>query len=127
MTKRAFVIGIIIVLAIISVAFYLQKDVSYKELTLSDAPPEIKSHLANLPSSANTSKGMAQIGLKTYATIMGQSGQQIEVISVVKSENVGIDVFYRITELTHSNSERPVKIVSFLNIFGGPVGFKELD
>ncbi|KJS22242.1 MAG: hypothetical protein VR72_06895 [Clostridiaceae bacterium BRH_c20a] len=125
--KKKFTIGIVIFLALISVTFYLQKDVAYKELTLSDAPQEIKSQIADIPFSENTSKGMAQIGLKTYAIIIGQSGQQIEIISVEKSEDVGIDILYRIKKLTDSNSERPVKIVSFLNLFGGPVGFKELD
>ncbi|MFZ5942848.1 MAG: hypothetical protein ACOYVD_01975 [Bacillota bacterium] len=125
--KKKYTIGIVILLGLISITFYLQKDVSYKELTLSDAPQEIKSQVADIPFTENTSKGIAQIGLKTYAIIIGQSGQQIQIISVEKSEDVGIDVLYRIKKLNDLSIERPIKIVSFIDFFGGPIGFKELD
>lgn len=125
--KRKFTAGTLILLAIMSVAFYLQKEISYQEAALADAPQEIRNQLSNLPISGNTSTGIAQIGLKTYGVIIGQTGQQIEMISVGKAEDVGIDILYRVTESVDPGSEPPVKIVSFLNLFGGPVGFKKVE
>jgi hypothetical protein len=125
--KKKFPIGFLLLIAIISVTFYLQKDVSFKEITLSDAPQEIKGQVSDLPFSDKTASGITQKGLMVYATIMAQKGQQIEIVSVGKSENVGIDVFYKITKSSDSSNEHPVKIVRFLNLFGGPVGFQELD
>lgn len=123
--KRKLAIVFISLLAIIVVAFYLKEDISYKELSLSDN--EINSYSANTPSSENPTLGIEERGSKTIVTIIGQVGQQIEIVSISKSEEVGIDVFYKITKSTDSSSKRPVKMVSFRNLFGKPVGFKEIN
>lgn len=118
-------LGIVSLLVIIVVAFYLNKDITYTELSLSDE--EANNYSANTPSSENPTTGIEESGLKTNAIIIGEVGKQIEIISIRKSENVGIDVLYRITESADSNNNRPVKIASFINLFGKPVGFKESD
>lgn len=123
--KRKLSLGIVSLLVIVSIAFYLDKDISYTELTLSDE--EANNYSANTPSSENPTTGIEESGLKTNAIIIGKVGQHIEMISIRKSENVGIDVLYRITESGDSNNNPPVKLVSFINLFGKPVGFKELD
>lgn len=105
--------------------FYLQEDVPYKELTLSET--EINNRFANSPTNGETTTGIEEKGLKTYASIIGQARQQIEIVSVEKSGNVGIDVLYRITTSTDSSSKHSVRVVSFFNPFGKPVGFKELN
>jgi len=123
--KRKLSLGIVSLLVIIAVAFYLDNDISYIELELSDE--EANNYSTDTPSSENPTTGIEVRGYKTNAFIIGEVGQQIEIVSVSKSEDVGIDVLYRITELNDSNTNRPVKIASFINLFGKPVGFKELD
>jgi hypothetical protein len=123
--KRKLLISIVSLFVIIAFAFYLNKDISYKELSLSDE--EINSYSANTPSSENPTTGIEERGFKTNAIIIGEVGQQVEIVSISKSEDVGIDVFYKITKSTDSNSKRSIKIASFINLFGKPVGFKELD
>ena len=123
--KRKLSLGILSLLVIIAIVFYLNKDITYTELSLSDE--EANNYSANTPSSENPTTGIEESGLKTNAIIIGEVGQQIEIISIRKSENVGIDVLYRITESNDSNTNRPVKIASFTNFFGKPVGIKELN
>lgn len=123
--KRKLLLGIVSLLVIIAVAFYLDKDISYMELELSDE--EANNYSIDTPSNENPTTGIEVRGFKTNAFIIGEVGQQIEIVSVSKSEDVGIDVLYRITESNDSNTNRPVKIASFINLFGKPVGFKELD
>lgn len=122
--KRKISLGILSLLVIIAVVFYLDKDISYTEVSLSDE--EANNYSANTPSSEIPTTGIEENGLKTNAIIIGEVGQRIEIVSIKKSEDVGIDVLYRITESNDSNTSRPVKIASFINLFGKPVGFKEL-
>ncbi|WP_053368022.1 hypothetical protein [Bacillus sp. FJAT-27245] len=125
MRKRAFALGFAGIVAIVFFLLFLKKDVSYQEISLSQN--EINSMLANFPSSETPFTGIAERGKKTEAFIVGQVGQQIEIISVRKSENVGIDVFYKMRDAIDSSSERPVAKVSFMNPWGKPVGFIKVD
>lgn len=123
--NRKLSLGVVSLFVIIVVAFYLNKDISFKELKLSEE--EAYNYSANTPFSENPTTGIEVSGFKTNAFIIGEVGQQIEIVSVSKSEDVGIDVLFRITESNDSNTNRPIKVASFINLFGKPVGFKELN
>lgn len=123
--KKALAIGFAGLLAILFLVSFIKKDVSYKEITLTES--EINSLVASNPSSENPLTGMGKRGIKTEAIIVGQAGQRIEIVSVRKSENVGIDVFYKMTNATDSSSDRPAAKVSFMNPWGKPVGFIKVN
>ncbi len=111
------------ILIIVATGFYLSscnQDVSYEEVAFQDAPDEVTMNLHNVPPGQST--GMAEIGNEAYAIIIGDTGQEIEVISVSND----FDIYYRIVETSESNSERPIKIVKMKNN-GSPVGFKEVQ
>ncbi|WP_134699327.1 hypothetical protein [Ammoniphilus sp. YIM 78166] len=91
--------------------------IPFEQISLDEVPEDIRTSIEETPSA---STGMAERGNKAYAIIIGEVGQEIEVITVEK-----FDVHYRITESSNPNSERPIKVVKFRNN-GSPVGFKEV-
>ncbi|RDU37865.1 hypothetical protein DRW41_08595 [Neobacillus piezotolerans] len=125
MKKRALAIGIAGLAATVFFIFFLKKDVTYKEISLSEN--EINSMLANFPSSETPFTGIEEKGIKTEAFIVGQAGQRIEIVSIRKSDNVGVDIIYKMTDSTDLDSKRAVKKVSFMNALGKPVGFIKVD
>ncbi|WP_409271836.1 hypothetical protein V1499_19590 [Neobacillus sp. SCS-31] len=122
--KRAFAIGFLGLVAIVFFVLFLKKDVSYQEISLSEN--EINSLVANFPSSETPFTGIEKRGIKTEAFIVGQAGQGIEIVSIRKSDNVGVDITYKITNSSEPGS-RPVKKVSVMNPWGKPIGFIKVD
>jgi len=133
--KSRFVIIFSVVLlgAIIFSAVYLgavsfDTKISYKEVSLEqivskEEIQKIASQNDSQNNSGNPSCGVTVSGLKNYATIIPSKGQKVEIISVGKSENVGIDIIYDIVDLSDKNALPEGMAIEFINLFGSPVGF----
>jgi hypothetical protein len=95
------------------------REVLYEEVLLTQTPEKVRIGFEDLLAG---STGLAEIGDDAYAIIVGETGQEIEMISVSKK----FDVHYRIIKSSTTKSERPIKIVKFEN-HGSPVGFKKVN
>lgn len=128
--KSRFVIIFSVVLlgAIIFGAVYLgavsfDNKISYKEVALEQIVPKEEIQKIAIQDDLNPSCGVKVSGFKNYATIIPSQGQKVEIISVGKSENVGIDIVYDIVDLADSNAPPEGIAIEFINLFGSPVGF----
>jgi beta-lactamase regulating signal transducer with metallopeptidase domain len=129
--KSRFIIIFSVVLlgAIIFGAVYLGavsfgNKISYKEVPLEQIVPngEIEK-IASQNDSGNPSCGVKVSGFKNFATIIPSKGQKVKIISVEKSQNVGIDIVYDIVNLSDNNALPEGIAIEFKNLFGSPVGF----
>jgi beta-lactamase regulating signal transducer with metallopeptidase domain len=129
--KSRFVIFFSVVLlgAITFGAIYLgavsfDNKISYKEVPLEQiVPNEEIQKIASQNDPGNPSCGVKYGRFKNIATIIPSKGQKVEIISVGKSENVGIDIVYDIADLPDNNALPEGIAIEFLNIFGSSVGF----
>lgn len=128
-SRFAVIFSVILVGAIIFGAVYLgavtfADKISYKEVALEQiVPHEEIQNIASQNVSGKPTCGIRVSGFKNYATIIPSKGQKVEIISVEKSENVGIDVVYDIVYLADSNAPPEGIAIEFLNLLSSPVGF----
>ncbi|HBV88956.1 hypothetical protein [Desulfosporosinus sp.] len=127
--RFAIVFSVVLVGAIIFGAVYwgsvsFGNKISYKEVSLEQivAKEEIQK-IESQNDSGNPSCGVMDSGFKNYATIIPPKGQKVEIISVGKSENVGIDIVYDIVDVSDNNALPEGIAIEFINLFGSPVGF----
>jgi beta-lactamase regulating signal transducer with metallopeptidase domain len=117
------VLGAIIFGAVYLGAVSFDKKISYKEVALEQNVS--KGEIQKIPSQndLNPSCSVKVIGFKNYATIMPSLGQKVKIVSVGKSENVGIDIVYDIVNLADSNALPEGITIEFINLLGFSVGF----
>jgi hypothetical protein len=121
--KKKITLGALIIVILLTI-FIFDKKVWYKEVPLEQTIYDIhKDKGVNEGNYAGPTVGVSQGGAVNYASIYPLKGERVEIISVQKSENVGIDVLYRIVKLPDNNAQPEGRSVKFINLFGSPVGF----
>ena len=108
---------VLIVFVLIASYLTLNEEVYYQEYPIYDTGMDAAGENGPI-CSANLS------GIKNQASIMPAKGEKVEIITVKKSENVGIDVVYRIVKQPDPSANPEGGKVEFYNLFGLPVGFK---
>jgi len=116
-------LSLVLILLVLIVSFITFDDrVFYKELPISG--PIIEPIAADAPrDNASPICSVDFSNVKNQASIMPLTGEKIEIITVEKSKNVGIDVIYKIVKAPDLNAKPQGQQVEFLNLFGSPVGF----
>ncbi|MCX7708717.1 MAG: hypothetical protein N2484_02590 [Clostridia bacterium] len=100
------------------------KNVAFEVVPLDQVPEKVGRIYTD---GISVSTGIAEMNGKTYAAIIPPKGTEIQIVSVGRSENVGIDVTYRIIKLEKDEETQGSKVVRFSNKFGAPVGFVKVE
>jgi hypothetical protein len=126
--KRKIIIPTLI-LIVVSVAALLIKETSNNKIAYMEIPIEKaiiyeQREKSAAESSVNPTCATTKLrGNKYQASIIPSKGEKVEILSVQKSVNVGIDVIYKIHKLPDNTAAPEGKSIEFKNIFDSPIGF----
>lgn len=115
---------LVFLLVLILIIINFDKKIIYNELPIDSASVNKTVEKIDEQKDLGTPAcSLREDGFKNYASIMPSTGERVEIISVRKSKDVGIDVIYKVSKLSDSNAKPEGKTVEFINLFGSPVGF----